>query len=140
MEPCERSVCQGEFIMSRRVLSVGQCGPDHGSISRFLKSKFDVTIETADTIVDAMHDLRGSRYDLVLVNRKLDADYSDGSELIRLMQADPELAQVPVMLVSNYAEHQENAVALGAVAGFGKNDVGSSAAAARLEPYLGSAS
>lgn len=122
--------------MPRQVLSVGQCGPDHSSISRFLKSNFDVVISTADTIADALYDLRAAKYDLVLVNRKLDADYSDGSELIRLMKADPLLMELPVMLVSNYPEHQANAVALGAEPGFGKLELGKSDVVARLEPFL----
>lgn len=122
--------------MPRQVLSVGQCGPDHSSISRFLKSSFDVVISTADTIVDAMYDLRATKYDLVLVNRKLDADYSDGGELIRLMKADPVLADVPIMLVSNYPEHQANAVALGAEPGFGKLELGKSDVVSRLEAFL----
>lgn len=122
--------------MPRQVLSVGQCGPDHSAISRFLKANFDVVISTADTIADALYDLREAKYDLVLVNRKLDADYSDGSELIRLMKADPVLMDVPVMLVSNYPEHQANAVALGAEPGFGKLELGKSDVVARLERFL----
>lgn len=125
--------------MSRRVLSVGQCSPDHGSISRFLKSNFDVVIETADLVDEALHTLRSKTVDLVLVNRKLDADYSDGSVLIRAMQADAQLSTVPIMLVSNYPEYQASAVKQGAVQGFGKNDVGTAAAVALLQPYLAAA-
>jgi hypothetical protein len=38
--------------------------------------------------------------------------------------------------VTNYREHQENAVQFGAVYGFGKNELGSSDVVSRLEPYL----
>lgn len=122
--------------MTNRVLSVGQCVPDHGSITRFLQSVFDVQVEKVDTGPDALDQLRKRPYDLVLINRKLDADYSEGTEILRQIKADPNLAGVPVMLVTNYKEHQQNAVALGAVYGFGKNELGSSDAIARLEPYL----
>lgn len=122
--------------MSKRVLSIGQCGPDHSALSRFLKSSFDVVIETAATAAESLDLLRKSQYDLVLINRKLDYDYSDGEEIIRTMQADAVLKAIPVMLISNYAEYQDNAVALGAVRGFGKNDLGRSDVVARLQPYL----
>ncbi len=122
--------------MTKRVLSVGQCVPDHGSISRFLRSTFDVAIDKADSAVDALDALQKQKYDLVLINRKLDADYSDGTEILRLIKSDAELAATPVMIVSNYKEHQENAVALGAAFGFGKNELGASDVVARLEPYL----
>ena len=47
--------------------------------------------------------MRCEPVDLVLVNRKLDADYSDGMEILKAIKADSALAPVPVMLVSNYA-------------------------------------
>ena len=122
--------------MPKRVLNVGQCVPDHGSITRFLQSTFHVDIDKVDTAADTLDHLKKHPYDLVLINRKLDIDYSDGTEILRLIKADPALASVPVMIVTNYKEHQENAVTLGAVYGFGKDELGSSDAIARLEPYL----
>lgn len=123
--------------MTKRVLSVGQCVPDQAAIGRFLKSAFDVVVVTAATGPEALDLLRKSTYDLVLVNRKLDIDYSDGAEIIQAMQADPELSPIPVMLVSNYPEYQDNAVELGAKRGFGKDDLGRSDTVARLQPFLG---
>jgi two-component system, response regulator, stage 0 sporulation protein F len=122
--------------MTKRVLNVGQCVPDHGSITRFLQSAFDVHVEKIDSPVDALDQLRQRPCDLVLINRKLDADYSDGTDVLCLIKSDPALAHVPVMIVTNYKEHQDNAVALGAVYGFGKNELGASDVIARLEPYL----
>lgn len=122
--------------MSKRVMNVGQCVPDHGSISRFLQSHFDVQVDKVDSVPDTLAGLRQRRYDLVLINRKMDADYSDGTDVLQLIKADPVLAPVPVMLITNYPEHQENAVALGAVYGFGKAELGSSDVVTRLEPFL----
>jgi len=122
--------------MTKRVLSVGQCVPDHGSLSRFLLSTFPVSIDTSDSAADAIDRLRQQAYDLVLINRKLDADYTDGTEILRLIKADPQLAPTPVMIISNYKEHQDNAIMLGAEYGFGKNELGLSDVIARLEPHL----
>lgn len=106
--------------MSKRVLSVGQCGPDNSTLTAYLKKHFDVAIDYADLPADTAEKLRGEPYDLVLINRKLDADYSDGMEILKAIKADPETKSVPVMLISNYEEHQQAAIACGACPGFGK--------------------
>lgn len=106
--------------MPKRVLDVGQCGPDHSTIRSYLTRHFDCDVVQTHGAVDTLAELKSGRFDLVLVNRKLDADYSDGVEVIRQIKADDEIADVSVMLVTNYSEHQEAAIALGAVRGFGK--------------------
>ena len=106
--------------MTRRVLDVGQCNPDHSTITQFLTANFDVEVVQAHLFDDAMEQLRSGRFDLVLVNRLLDQDHSEGSEVIKAMQADAGLKTTPVMLVSNFADAQTAAVTLGAVPGFGK--------------------
>jgi CheY-like chemotaxis protein len=125
--------------MPKHVLSVGQCVPDQSAITRFLKSKFDVVVTEADTGSETLALLKKQPFDLVLINRKLDVDYSDGSDILRTIKADPALAATPVMLVTNYAEHQDNAVAMGAVRGFGKAEVGRSDVVERLESFLSEA-
>jgi two-component system chemotaxis response regulator CheY len=105
---------------TKRVLDVGQCGPDHATIRRYLTNNFDCEIAQANDAAEALAQLRSARFDLVLVNRKLDIDYSDGIEVIRQIKADPAIAEVPVMLVTNYPEHQHAAIAEGAIQGFGK--------------------
>jgi two-component system, chemotaxis family, chemotaxis protein CheY len=106
--------------MPKRILDVGQCGPDHAAIRAFLTRHFDCEIVQADGPEDTLSHLRSGRFDLVLVNRKLDRDYSDGIEIIRLVKTDPSIANVAMMLVTNYAEHQAAAVEAGAIEGFGK--------------------
>jgi CheY-like chemotaxis protein len=125
--------------MSKYVLSVGQCGPDHAAISRFLKSHFDVMITSADSASETLDLLQKRAFDLVLINRKLDLDYSDGLEIIRLMKSRPDLSSIPVMLVSNYADAHAAAVALGAISGFGKQELTIGETADRLRAYLGTA-
>jgi two-component system chemotaxis response regulator CheY len=112
------------MISARRVLSVGQCGFDHGSIARTFRQHFGAEVTPAHAADDALTALRHGGFDLVLVNRILDGDGSAGLDVIRRLKADADLAQVPVMLVSNYADAQEEAVAAGAVPGFGKSSLG----------------
>lgn len=123
--------------MSRQVLSVGQCVPDEASLERFLKANFDVRITQADTAAETIDLLRRNSYDLVLINRKLDADYTDGTDILRTIKAEAALKDTPVMIVSNYPEYQDAAVQMGAVYGFGKAELGRSDVVARLEAFLG---
>jgi len=123
--------------MTKRVLDVGQCSPDHLMIRRLLERHFDVTIVQAHGPADTFDALRSEPFDLVLVNRKLDRDASDGLELIRQIKANAELANVPVMLITNYANHQELAVAVGAERGFGKLELDQPQTVERLARILG---
>lgn len=123
--------------MTKRVLDVGNCGPDHAAIKKFLGSQFGCEVLQADGADDALAALAQGDFDLVVVNRKLDMDYSDGIEVIRRMKADAKTAGVPVMLITNYAEHQDAAEAIGAVRGFGKLEMQKPETIARLEAVLG---
>jgi CheY-like chemotaxis protein len=84
-----------------------------------------------------MEILRTRKVDLVTVNRKLDRDYTDGLEVIKTIKADPQVGSVPVMLVTNYEEHQQTAIEAGCVPGFGKLSVNEPATREALKPYLG---
>lgn len=124
-------------MTSRTVLSVGQCRPDHAAISHFLTSNFDVAVLTADLHDDAMETLERHSVHLVLINRKLDADYSDGMEILRSIRENSQYGSVPVMLVSNFPEWQEKAVASGAVHGFGKAELHLPETVERVRSALG---
>jgi CheY-like chemotaxis protein len=123
--------------MPKRVLDVGQCSPDHATIRAYLTRHFDCEIVQAHGVGDAIAHLKNSQFDLVLVNRKLDADYSDGIEIIRQIKSDPTITSVPVMLVTNYPEHQEAAIAAGAIRGFGKLEYDRPETRQRLAEVLG---
>jgi CheY-like chemotaxis protein len=111
-------------MAAKRVLSVGQCFADHGAISRTLEKAFAAAVVAADDAGEALARLRQEAFDLVLVNRILDRDGSQGLELIKQITTDGNFNRVPVMLVSNYEDSQQQAVAYGAVAGFGKAALG----------------
>ncbi len=122
-------------MTSKRVLSVGQCGADHFKITRTLEP-FRVEIVSADTTEEALAKLRAGSYALVLVNRVYDADGSSGLELIKRIKGDAALQAAPVMLVSNHEDAQNEAVAAGAVPGFGKSALYGPLVAERVRPYL----
>lgn len=102
-----------------RVLDTGNCDPDHANL-RALLERCGAEVDRVMFVEDAMKRLHETAYDLVLVNRLIFADGSDGLALIQQMQADEKLRRIPVMMISNYADAQDRAVAAGAVRGFGK--------------------
>ena len=122
--------------MPKRVLDVGNCDPDHASIRRMIEGRFEAAVDRAEKLDDALVALRSRAYDLVLVNRKLDIDYSDGLAVIQAIKADAALAATPCMLVTNHAEHQQTAVAAGAEPGFGKDQLDDEETLRRLSQFL----
>ncbi|MEP0846882.1 MAG: response regulator [Phycisphaerae bacterium] len=121
---------------SARVLDVGNCDPDHGLIRGLIEGHFDAAVDRRMFVHEAIDAMHKTRYDLVLVNRQIFADQSDGLELVRRARSEPELDGVPIMMVSNYDDAQQRAVAAGAVHGFGKARLGSATTLAILERYL----
>lgn len=119
-----------------RVLDVGNCDPDHGMIRRMLDSNFNVEIDRVMFVEQAITAMRRTRYDLVLVNRLIFDDGSEGIELHRRAEADPALAGVPIMMISNYPEAQSKSVEAGGVMGFGKASVGAAETIERLAAFL----
>jgi CheY-like chemotaxis protein len=126
------------LAMSKRVLDVGQCDFDHGAIRRLIEDEFAAQVVQAHGLNDALVRLKNDPFNLVLVNRKLDSDYSDGLAVVRAIKADASLADTPVMLVSNYPDAQEAAVAAGAQPGFGKAELYQPATREKLRPFLAS--
>jgi two-component SAPR family response regulator len=120
----------------RRVLDVGNCGPDHSAIRKMLTTNFGVEVIQTHGMDDTLAELQKNTIDLVLINRKLDQDYSDGMVILEQIKSKPEYSDLPVMLITNYAEYQEKAVALGALHGFGKLEINSPETRAKLTKVL----
>src|SRR5438309_11372568 len=115
-------------MAAERVLSVCLSFADHGAVTRTLAKHFAAEVVPADDAAEALARLRQEAFDLVLVNRILDRDGSQGLELIKQITTDEHLKRVPVMLVSNYEDSQKQAIACGALTGFGKAALG--------QPYM----
>jgi two-component system, chemotaxis family, chemotaxis protein CheY len=122
--------------MTKRVLDIGNCAPDHSAIRRQIEGSFDAQVDQADDLASAMTKLEQQAADLILVNRKLDIDYSDGMAIVRHLKSDSRWSSVPVMLVSNYPEYQAEAVAAGAEPGFGKQELRMSETLEKLRKHL----
>jgi hypothetical protein len=89
----------------------------------------EVVVVDSDAAVRA----EAARADLLLINRQLDGDFQVGSGLDLIGALVPmQGRRAAVMLVSNFAEAQAQARALGASRGFGKAKAGSDDAAAAM--------
>jgi hypothetical protein len=75
--------------------------------------------------------------DLILFNRELGYgfDPDQGADAIRMLR--PTLPNVKMMLISNYPDAQQEAVAAGALPGFGKRELGSPRVLQLLREALG---
>ncbi len=123
-------------MSKRKVLDVGNCGPDHAAIRQLLTDSFGAVVLQTHGLQDTLDQLRSAKFDLVLINRKLDHDYSDGVEILKQIKAEKEIASTPVMIVTNYEDQQELAILAGAVRGFGKLELKSPATHQRLAAFL----
>ncbi len=124
--------------MSKTLLDCGNCGPDFHAIRQMVSNHFGASVVQSHGVEDTLEILRNQSVDLVTVNRKLDRDYSDGLDVAVAIKSDPELGSVPVMLVTNYDEHQETAIAAGCVRGFGKLAIKDPETRQLMEPFLAS--
>jgi CheY-like chemotaxis protein len=122
--------------MTKRVLDVGNCVPDHAAIRTLLERTFGAEVVQTHGPDDTLAELKGGKFNLVLVNRKLDQDYSDGLDIVKSVKADASLAKTPVMLITNYEDHQSVAVAAGAEPGFGKLSLNTPQTLERLGKFL----
>jgi hypothetical protein len=113
---------QFEMPKMRTIILVGHCGPD----VHLLKSAVSRAVPGARIIAanDAESLARAELADaLLLVNRVLDGGFADdrGIELIRDIHQRPGAPKT--MLISNYKDAQADAVAAGALPGFGKTQL-----------------
>ena len=125
--------------VKQTVISVGQCGYDNSRIRSLIRS-IDSTVEIKETdshqeTMEVLASLGEAA--LVLVNRVFDMDGASGMEFIsQLKSKESEFAAIPVMLVSNYEKSQAEAIANGAIPGFGKSELQSVETRRKIESVL----
>lgn len=111
--------------MSKTVVLVGHCGPDSSYLRMIVKKALpEVSIVSADDSRELSRALEATDPALVLFNRELgySFDPSTGVETIELLRRS--YPNLKMILVSNYTEAQQAAVAAGALPGFGKRELG----------------
>jgi len=123
--------------MPKTVLSIGNCRYDHGRLASLLSEHFHAELVYARHAEEALEKLRSQHFDLVLVNRILHRNGQPGLDVIRRLKAESDLAAMPVMLLSNHADYQQQALAAGAEPGFGKEQLDEPELIEELRPYLG---
>lgn len=112
------------------LLLVGHCRPDTSYLTLSLRKALPQAVVKSITDQQELDKAIATHPadappPLLLINRTLEPGFSadSGLDLIRdLHAAHPQLR---LMLVSNYPDAQAQAVRLGALHGFGKNDLGS---------------
>lgn len=122
--------------LKRKLLDVGQCDADHFQISTTLGKIFNIEIQRAHSRDEAIKLATETPFDLVLINRLLDADRSSAMDVLSELKATPSTAEIPVMVVSNFQDAQKTAVEAGAVQGFGKAALGNNETKELLAKYL----
>ena len=125
------------MVMTKRVLVVGNCVPDHAAVRRLIEVRFDAQVFQTHGTDDSLSELRSKTFDLVLVNRIFDRDGGDGLALIQQIKQDAALSGTPCMLITNFPEHQEFASQTGAEPGFGKAELNQPETVEKLRPFLG---
>jgi hypothetical protein len=110
--------------MSKKIALVGHCGPDSSylrmTISNAVKG---VKILSADDDAE-LSNVLGEGVDLLLFNRELGYGFSKTAGVDVIQQLRTSNPELKMMLVSNYPDAQEAAVAAGALPGFGKREIG----------------
>lgn len=123
--------------MTKKVLDVGQCFADHHGIKDLIESNLDAQVYQADSHASTMESCQREQFDLILVNRVLDADGSPGMEVLTALKQDVDSQAIPVMLVSNYHDAQTSAIEAGAIPGFGKSSLKTAATLDLIKNALG---
>ena len=122
--------------MPKKVALVGHCGPD-SSYLRLAVSRAEpgVQILTADDDQSLVKVL-DQGIDLILFNRQLDYGFDESEGVALIHKLSRHYPTTRMMLISNYPDAQEAALKAGAIAGFGKRDIGSPRATQLLKDAL----
>ena len=104
----------------RKLLIVGQCDFDYQRISFVLSKIYDIEFHRADSFDDAIQKSLDQQFDLIMINRLMDLDRSEGMAILHELKSNPQTENTPAMIISDFQDAQEAAVAAGASPGFGK--------------------
>jgi CheY-like chemotaxis protein len=111
-------------MTSKKIALVGHCGPDASYLMMTVRRAVDGAQVVMVDDDQQLAELLKKGVDLVLMNRELNYgfDESFGVDVIRRLRAAH--PHVRMMLVTNYPDVQADAIAAGALPGFGKRELG----------------
>jgi ActR/RegA family two-component response regulator len=107
----------------RKVVLVGHCGFDEGSLKRAVSAALPGIAVTSANDNKALAAFDGADA-LLLVNRVLDGRFGSDSGIDLIRELADRQHSPRMMLISNYTDAQAQAVEAGALPGFGKSDLG----------------
>jgi CheY-like chemotaxis protein len=122
--------------MPTTVTLVGHCGFDAGSLVQLVRDTLPgANVAEAHSDVQLAQAVGPSH--VLLINRVLDGSFNagDGIELIGQLRKRPD--PPTCLLISNYADAQQQAEQAGAMPGFGKSELCSQTTRARLQDAAG---
>ena len=123
--------------MAKKVALVGHCGPDSSYLRMIVQqAEKGVTVLSADDDEELQKLVEGG-VDLLLFNRQLEYGFANGSGAAVIKKLRTEHPGLKMMLVSNYPEAQAEAVANGALPGFGKREIGTPRVVELIKGALG---
>lgn len=120
----------------RKVVLVGHCGPDSAYLTMAIRSVDKAIQVLAAGDEAALQKLIGEGVDLLLINRVLDYGFAENYGVLLIRRIRAAHPQLKLMLISNYPEAQAEAIAEGALHGFGKSEIGSPKVMQVLEAAL----
>ncbi len=112
--------------MLKSILLVGHCASDRRRFQDWLTTNLPVDVISSDSIAETIEVVAERNVTLLLINRVLDVTDERGLELIRHLAATK--AAPTCMLISNFDDAQQQAIAAGAAPGFGKVQLGTDVA------------
>ena len=120
----------------KRVGLVGHCSPDSSHLTMAVSAAVPGTKVIRVTDDAGTDKLLADGVDLLLINRAMEHGYSEeiGTDYLRKLKA--KAPNVKMMLITNYADVQEQAVQLGALPGFGKSSIMAAETKKKLQDAL----
>lgn len=123
--------------MSKKVVLVGHCGPDSSHLRLAVaRAGKDIQVLGAED-QSSLDRLIEQGVDLILFNRELGYGYQDAMGVDAIKRLGELKPRFKMMLVSNFPDAQAAAVAVGALPGFGKREIGSPRVTEVLRAALG---
>jgi two-component system chemotaxis response regulator CheY len=96
-----------------KIMIVDDCNTTRKLLGHYLRSS-GYSVVFAENGLDALEKLANQDVDLVMTD--LNMPYMDGIELIRVLRSDPELSQIPILMITteNDDREREKAISNGA--------------------------